>query len=142
MEKKLIFRLVPPLCLKTCPKIVSRNASRFNAWNIQTFDVVNFTLRCGVMGGFSQMSAISELLVRTKRLRTMCFTNGSKSRNPRLRTADRMAQKVKPENEIKIFVLNCSSSKPKDKFAGSSRKNGVTTFPLSSWYPSNTVKLV
>jgi hypothetical protein len=52
----------------------------------------------------------------------MCFTNGSKSRNPRLRTADRMAQKVKPENEIKMFVLNCSSSKPKDKFAGSSKR--------------------
>jgi len=70
------------------------------------------------MGGFSQMFAISELFRRTKRLRTICFTNGSKRRKPRPRTANKMAQKVKPENERKF-----SSHHSKDKFSGIATKN-------------------
>jgi len=84
-------------------KCAQKNVDEIAGWYHSNSVEVICTLRCGVMGGFSQMSAISELFRRTKRFRTICFTKGSKRMKPRLRTADKMAQKVKPEKEIKII---------------------------------------
>jgi len=51
------------------------------------------------MGGFSQRSAISDEFRKTNLCRTMCFTNGSNSKNATPTMPDKMAQKHKPGKE-------------------------------------------
>ena len=59
------------------------------------------------MGGFSQMSAISELFLSTNRFKTIPLTKGSNMRYPNPNIAAKTEHKIQPEKQEKLKSSGC-----------------------------------